>query len=212
MLEYNRHAGLTDHHTSDSSGAGVFTSALTGLSEGTYYVRAYATNSTGTGYGAQASFTIRATALSPIVTTAGVTNITTVAAHSGGTVNSDGGCCSDCRGVCWNSRGLPTTADNFTTDGTGVGSFSSSLNNLSANTMYYVRAYAVNSVGTSYGEQVTFTTGQRIDSMMTGAYGDGVHLDTKAIQAAVDSMAGLGGGTVTFNTRKISLRSADIEK
>lgn len=187
---------ISDPHTTDSSGLGTFVSSLAGLNEGTYYVRAYATNSMGTGYGPQVIFTINASALSPTVTTTTVSNITTFTAISGGSVTSDGGVTVTARGVCWNTTGMPKISDSVTIDGSGTGSYSSSLNNLTSNTVYYVRAYAVNSVGTSYGTQVTFTSAQRTDSTITGAYGDSVHLDTKAIQAAIDSMAGLGGGIV----------------
>ncbi len=61
------------------------------------------------------------------------------------------------RGVCWSTSESPTTADSKTTDGTGTGEFTSSITGLTAGTTYYVRAYATNAVGTSYGSQVSFT-------------------------------------------------------
>lgn len=62
------------------------------------------------------------------------------------------------RGVCWATTQNPTTADSYTTNGTGTGLFVSNITGLSKTTTYYVRAYATNSVGTSYGAQYTFKT------------------------------------------------------
>jgi len=137
---------------------GAFTSYLTGLSPNTpYYVRAYATNSIGTAYGNQVTFTTLPVG-APTVTTDSVTNITQTTATSGGDVISDGGLTVTSRGVCWNTSQNPTTAGSHTTDGSGTGPFVSYLTGLTANTLYYVRAYAVNSMGTAYGNQVSFTT------------------------------------------------------
>jgi uncharacterized protein (TIGR02145 family) len=147
--------------TANGSGTGAFTSSLTGLTANTsYYVRAYATNSVGTAYGAQVSFTTSAVApVVPTLTTTAVTTITQTTSTSGGNISSDGGASVTARGVCWSTSTNPTTSlSTKTTDGTGTGSFTSSLNGLTANTTYYVRAYATNSVGTAYGTQVSFTT------------------------------------------------------
>ncbi len=148
-----------DSHTSDGSGTGSYTSSLTGLtSSTTYYVRAYAINSAGTSYGNEVSFTTTASAQVPSVTTAAVSNVTETSATCGGNVTSDGGATVTARGVCWSTSQNPTTADSHTTDGSGTGSFTSSITGLLANTTYYVRAYATNSVGTTYGNEVSFTT------------------------------------------------------
>ena len=64
------------------------------------------------------------------------------------------------RGVCWSKNPTPTTNNNKTIDGSGIGAFTSSLSGLTANTLYYVRAYAINSVGTAYGDEISFTTSQ----------------------------------------------------
>jgi hypothetical protein len=94
----------------------------------------------------------------PTVITATVTNTTETTATTGGTVTSDGGVAVTARGVCWSISSNPTIAGSHTTDGSGTGAFVSNLTGLLANTLYYVRAYATNSVGTSYGNQVSFTT------------------------------------------------------
>jgi hypothetical protein len=93
----------------------------------------------------------------PMISTAAVTSIHTATAVCGGNITHDGGTVYP-RGVCWSTSPNPTTANNKTYDGTGSGSYTSTLAGLTANTLYYIRAYATNSTGTSYGEQVSFTT------------------------------------------------------
>jgi uncharacterized protein (TIGR02145 family) len=94
----------------------------------------------------------------PSVTTSPISGITQTSATGGGDVTSDGGAAITARGVCWNTSGSPTIADSHTSDGSGTGAFTSSLTGLTASTTYHVKAYATNSAGTSYGNEVTFTT------------------------------------------------------
>jgi hypothetical protein len=94
----------------------------------------------------------------PTVTTATVTNISPFTATSGGTVISDGGALVTSRGVCWSIAANPTTADSHTTDGGGTGPFVSALTGLNPGTSYYVRAYAINSTWTVYGNEVSIVT------------------------------------------------------
>jgi hypothetical protein len=70
----------------------------------------------------------------------------------------DGGSAVIARGLCWSTNPQPTIADNVSTDGTGLGVFASILNNLQPNTTYYFRAYATNSAGTGYGNELSFST------------------------------------------------------
>ena len=100
-----------------------------------------------------------------------VTGITLTGATSGGDVTGDGGQTVSARGVCWNTTGTPTVAGSKTVDATGTGSFVSSLTGLSEGTTYYARAYATNSVGTAYGNQVSFTT---LTTSLTGCTGAAV--------------------------------------
>lgn len=95
----------------------------------------------------------------PVVSTLAVTGITTQAAVSGGNISGDGGALVIARGVVWNTEQNPTLTDNFTANGTGMGAFASQLTGLQPETTYFVRAYATNSAGTAYGNQVTFNTG-----------------------------------------------------
>jgi hypothetical protein len=131
--------------------------SVTGLTLGaTYHFRVKGVNSLGTLNGNDLSFT---TLNVPTQTTKTPSNVTYNAAKSGGNITSDGGAAVTARGVCWSTSGNPTIAlTTKTSDGTGIGIFSSSITGLTPNTTYYIRAYATNSVGTSYGNQVTLTT------------------------------------------------------
>jgi peptidoglycan/xylan/chitin deacetylase (PgdA/CDA1 family) len=147
---------ITDSHTSDGIEVGDFTSSLTDLLPNTlYYIRAYATNSVGTSYGNEISFTTM-TETSASLSTTPVTSIASTTAKTGGTITNDGNGPVTGRGVCWATTPSPTIGDDFTSNGTGFGSFTSNLTGLTPNTRYYVRAYAVNSLGTIYGNEVTF--------------------------------------------------------
>lgn len=149
---------IQNSHSSDGSGKEGYTSSMTGLTQGTtYYVRAYATNGKGTAYGNQVSFTTSSVSL-PSVSTKEITDITMTAAKSGGDISSDGGASVTAKGICWGTSENPTTEGSHSTAGTGTESFISDMTGLSENTTYYVRAYAVNSKGTAYGNQISFTT------------------------------------------------------
>lgn len=94
----------------------------------------------------------------PELITSTVSLITSSSAQCGGTVTSDGGSAVTARGVCWSTVQAPTYTDNRTEDGTGTGSYISSMTGLMPNTTYYVRAYATNDVGTGYAGVVSFKT------------------------------------------------------
>jgi hypothetical protein len=97
-------------------------------------------------------------AMATIVTNA-VSNLTHNSITSGGNITYDGGSPVSARGVCWGTSPNPTVAlTTKTSDGTGSGFFTSNVTNLSQQTHYFLRAYATNGVGTSYGEQITFNT------------------------------------------------------
>jgi starch-binding outer membrane protein SusE/F len=140
-----------------STSTATFTVILGGLNYATtYYARAYAINSSGTIYGEEYTFTTLPVA--PTVTTAEATDITGTTAATGGNITNDGGAEITARGVCYGTETNPTVANQKTSDGTGSGAFTSSLTGLQGLTTYYVRAYATNSAGTSYGPEITFTT------------------------------------------------------
>ncbi len=177
---------IDDNKTSNGTGKGSFSSSLTGLSAGsTYYVRAYAVNAVGVAYGNQVTFTT--TTLLPTITTTAISNITSISAVSGGDVTDDGGATITVRGVCWSTGQNPTTVNSCTTNGTGKGSFTSNLINLTPGATYYVRAYATNSVGTVYGNQLSFTTPAAAPTVTT------------ATITNINSSSATGGGEITDN-------------
>ena len=173
--------------TSDGIGTGTFTSYFTGLSVGThYFVKAYATNSAGTAYGDELEFDTQ-TPTPPLVSTTAISNIKNFTATGGGNVISDGGSTVLERGVVWSTSANPTTAlPTKTSNGGGTGTFISNLTGLTPSTLYYVRAYARNAYGTSYGpEFITFTT-ITLPSVTT-----------KTPITGIGATSATGGGTVT---------------
>ena len=104
----------------------------------------------------------------PVLTTDEVIEITTNSATISGNVTEDGGAEITARGICWGTVTMPTLSDNFKPSGTGPGKFSCVLSELEPNTTYYVRAFAENSVGIAYGNEVTFKTGIAAPSVTTG--------------------------------------------
>jgi uncharacterized protein (TIGR02145 family) len=109
------------------------------------------------------------------ITTAAVSEISSNAATTGGNITNDGGNPITQRGVCWSTSPNPTTSDNITNNGNGLGSFTSSLSELAANTTYYIRAYAINSAGIFYGNEVSFTTGNESNPTAHSCGAENVH-------------------------------------
>jgi len=96
----------------------------------------------------------------PVVTTQDIIDIADITATGNGTITDLGVPDPIAYGLCWNTSGLPTIADSISDLGSvnAMGSFTASVRNLTANTKYYVRAYCTNIAGTSYGNEVSFTT------------------------------------------------------
>ncbi len=141
------------------SGIGSFSITMGSLSPTTtYYVRAYATNSEGTNYGNEVNVTTEVQASIPSVQTGSVSSITTSSAVISGNVTSDGGATVTDRGICVSTSQNPTTSNSCYGGGSGIGTYSSTISSLSSSTTYYARAYAINSIGTAYGAQTSFTT------------------------------------------------------
>lgn len=179
-------------HTTDGTGTGTFTSNITGLTPNTvYHVRAYATNKVGTAYGEDVSFTTTAIVL-PTLTTTAATSVAQTTAVAGGNISSDGNGAITARGVCWSTTAGPTITNSLTTDGTGTGSFTSNLASLVPGTVYYIRAYATNSAGTAYGNELTLTTVLSSPTSVTAVAANG--------QATITFTASGGGAVVTRYT------------
>ena len=143
--------------THPNGGLGKFSVTMNGLSENTtYYVRAFAWNSTGAIYGEEYSFT---TPYKPTLSTLEVEEVTSVSAVCGGEITDDGNATITQRGLCWSTHENPTIEDSTSVvDSVGIGTFKSEMTKLTPGTLYYVRAYATNAAGTTYGEELSFTT------------------------------------------------------
>jgi uncharacterized protein (TIGR02145 family) len=174
--------------TSDGVGTGAFTSSLTGLTPNTtYYVKAYATNSSGTGYGEERTF--KTGAGTPIVITSALNSITQTTAVGGGNVTSQGVSAVTARGVVWSTSPNPTIAlATKTVNGTGTGLFTSNLTDLNTETTYYLRAYATNATGTAYGNEVNFKTLLKVTQVFP--------IVNTSIPINVESNKALAGGFV----------------
>jgi uncharacterized protein (TIGR02145 family) len=145
--------------TADGTGIGSYASAITGLTNNTtYYVRSYATNVAGTVYGNEVTCTT-ITIILATISTSSITNTTYSTATCGGNISSDGNGTISARGVCWSTGSIPTIVlSTKTVDGTGIGSYASAITGLADNTTYYVRSYATNAAGTTYGNELALTT------------------------------------------------------
>jgi N-acetylneuraminic acid mutarotase len=162
----NENPTISDSTTLDGTGLGSFTSNVSGLSPTTqYYIRAYATNSIGTGYGKQKK--ISTGVLYATVITAEPRNITSTSVTSGGEVTCDGGDEVTSKGVCWSINDPPTIEDSYSIDGSGEGIFESKIDTLNMGTEYYIRAYAINGKGVAYGEVFSFTTDTELPTVKT---------------------------------------------
>ena len=148
---------IADNFTTEGSSSDDFTTQVTDLNYATtYYVRAYATNANGTFYGNEIEVLTDDGIIQ--LTTAEITNITGTSANSGGNITDNGGLEITARGVCWSENSNPTLNDSYTIDGVGSGIFISDITGLEKGTVYFVKAYAINAVDTSYGNTQTFTT------------------------------------------------------
>lgn len=159
---------ISSAHSNEGAGMGSFTGSITGLSiSTTYYVRAYATNNTGTVYGDQLSFTT-GNGLPAVTTT--TPTISGSIVLTGGNVVSDGGFSVTSRGICYGPLPNPDLTGTYshTSNGAGSGYFSSQFSLPNGSGVYYVRAYATNANGTIYGEQEMVV--QPYDTLPTFAY------------------------------------------
>jgi hypothetical protein len=171
---------IEDNVVEGGDGLGEFVCNISGLNgASTYYVRAFATNKMGTAYSDEVSFTTLGA--SPSLTTDSIINITKTTFDAYGTVVVDGGATVTERGFCWATSEDPTLADdNMAATAGGLGSFNVSIENLDPGTEYYVRAYATNSNGTEYGENIRVKTVTDIQMLYVpggyqaaSGYGDG---------------------------------------
>ncbi|MEY2916623.1 MAG: hypothetical protein RIS73_337, partial [Bacteroidota bacterium] len=201
---------VSGNHTSDGSGTGIFTSNITGLNASTiYYLRAYATNTAGTAYGNELTFTTSATAALATITTTAIALISTTTASSGGNVISDGGAAITARGICWGTTANPVATGNHTTDGTGTGTFTGAITGLTPATLYHVRAYATNSVGIAYGADISFTSSALSPDIYVVGYEESATNDVARLWKNGVATA-LTNGTGNGNANSVFVSGTDV--
>ena len=158
--------GLTINIAAEEVSLGEFLVQITGLQPSKeYHVHAYATNDKGTGEDEGITFTT--TDGRPTVTTLGITDINETSATGGGNVTDQGYTPVTERGICWSTHPEPEVSDFTYPNGTGEGSYPGYMTDLTADQTYYVRAYAKNSQGLSYGEEVPFTATDGLPEVRT---------------------------------------------
>lgn len=126
----------------------------------------------------------------PTLTTTAPTNITNSSASVGGFITEDGGADITDRGICYGTAASPTVANSVVASGIGVGNFTAAISSLTAGTVYYARAYAKNSAGIAYGNEVTFTTTVALGQLYAGGYV--FYLDNTGIHGMVVSQTNTG--------------------
>lgn len=156
---------LVNSKTLNGTGKEAFTAVIKNglILSKTYYVKSYVTNSRGTAYGHELQFTVTNDNVVTInlatISTDNATSITQTSATISSNVISDGGATVTERGIVFSTSTNPTLTDTkLINTGTGIGIFSTNITNLSPSTTYFVRAYAINSKGTAYSNQISFTT------------------------------------------------------
>jgi len=149
----NANPTIACNSTVQDGNTGWFRSNITSLNPDTkYFVRAYATNNTGTGYGNELTFTTKPFSVPTLTTSLETIGWSTV--RLTGEITDDGGVPVTDRGFCWcGSTSHPTIDDSHTHDGTGTGIFTNTVNNLTEHG-YHIRSYATNAIGTAYGNEL----------------------------------------------------------
>jgi hypothetical protein len=149
---------INNYRIIENTSNNYFTSTLMNLNpNSTYYARAYARNIAGTSYGQEISFTTLQATLASININ-NPTNITNNSFYITASINNNGYSAITQKGFCYSSSPNPTVNSNITNQGSGNGIFNSLINGLNSNTTYYIRAYATNSIGTSYSNQIIVNT------------------------------------------------------
>lgn len=206
---------LSDTKTNDKAVEGTFVSEMRNLNPETrYFYRAYATNSAGTAYGETQSF-VTGMLAKPVVSTSALSEVLPFKLSGGGVIENSGNA-PVTAGLCWNTTGNPTIDDKKTVIENTDSIFTSSIGYLQGNTQYYLRAYASNGAGTSYGEVITVTTPAihvyHLSPSGNDATGDGsVEKPWYSLQKAVDlAVAGdsilMNGGKYNYSVR-INIRN-----
>ena len=158
-LCWSRHHGPTtsDEYVQNAYSGNSFGNLMVNLTPGVmYYLRAYVVTNTGTVYGNEVGFST--TAVAPVVTCGGVGNTTSTSVRALGNVSNVNGTAVTERGFCWSKSHNPTIGGSHLACGAGTGAYSGNITGLEPDTPYYLRAYATNSAGISYSDEVSFRT------------------------------------------------------
>lgn len=190
---------IASSKTTDGVGEGAFASSLTNLlPEKIYYIRAYITSGKGVTYYSPQTFFETLSTYVFTIQTANVVTITGTTATTGGSVTMTGTGTATARGVCWSTAEQPTIADNKSINGTGIGSFNSSVTGLLPSTTYYLRAYVTSATGkTTYGNQILFTTNSAFTVSTT-------------LASAITAATATSGGNVTITTPGATILSRGV--
>jgi hypothetical protein len=174
---------------------GAFTGSISSLTCNTlYHIKAYATNSSGTSFGSDQTFTTSACVQS--ITTSAVSSVATSTASFNASITATGGADATQSGFAYGTLATLATVISTSTLGsqTGTATFTSDINGLTSNTTYYVRAYSTNSAGTSFGSIVSFTTDPVSVPTVSESAATGIDMTNTTINGSVDS---IGNITVT---------------
>ena len=179
---------VTGAKLSIGEGTGIYYGTLESLTAGsTYYVKAYAVNSKGTTYGNETFFT---TIISfSQVTTASPESLSTTSVSVGGEVTSDGGFEVTERGIFWSTSAGAQNSGKKVALGSGLGEFSTILNDLSQGVTYYVRAYAKNIKGTALGNELSFST-VIVEPSVNTIYPDEVTTNSAILKGEIEADGG----------------------
>jgi hypothetical protein len=218
----NTNPSVSDTKVQSGYGKGVYSIVLDKLPVNTkYYFKAYATNTKGTSYGEVQNFTTADYKLPTIITDV-PKNITFTTAQLTGTVSDDGGTGVTERGFVLNTSPNPTVANTKIANGNGLGVYTTIVSQLKEETIYFVRAYAINGKGTSYGNEVSFKTLAYLSpTIITGA-SSSIGTDIATLNGEVTNSGGTDitekgflfgtNPNVGFSDRKVISSSTEVGK
>ena len=200
-----------------SGTTGVFEKEITGLAAGTtYYYAAYAINSAGTSYGNEQSFTTEVVvrAAAPTASTTAASDITSTTATLNGHITSDGGATITARGFVYATSNADLTIENTAADtvivSSTTGVFEKEITGLAAGTTYYYAAYAINSAGTSYGNEQSFTTEVVVRAVAPTASTTAASDITSTTATLNGNITSDGGATITARGFVYAISNADL--
>jgi hypothetical protein len=222
LSDKNTNPSVSDTKIQSGYGKGVYSIVLDKLPVNTkYYFKSYATNTKGTSYGEVESFTTADYKLPTIVTEV-PKNITYTTVQLTGTVSDDGGTGVTERGFCLSTTTLPTISNIKIENGSGLGVYTTVVTQLKEETIYYIRAYATNSKGTSYSNEVSFKTLAYLTPTVITGSPSSIGVDIATLNGEVTNAGGTDliekgflvstNPNVGFSDRKVVSSSKEVGK